>query len=84
MTSRPRTALATTLAATAVAFVAGLTVAPPASANVLCYGAGVSGTITGTHDEGPFCNFDTPLPVVCTTPKTGLTPTIDVWAEACA
>jgi hypothetical protein len=76
-------ALSTTITATAAAFVAGAAFAVPAAqANQLCYSAGVSGTITGTHNTPRLCQT-TGLPILCTTPETGLGDTIGVHAEAC-
>ena len=79
---RFRIAVGTTITATAVALVASAAFAGPAQANYLCYSAGVSGTITGTHDSPRPCVY-TNLPILCTTPSAGLLPTIEVHAEAC-
>lgn len=73
---------ATTVIATTVAFVAGVAAAAPASAGYLCYGAGVSGTITGDRDVPTTCVW-TVLPTLCAAPEAGLEPTIGVHAVAC-
>lgn len=76
-------ALATTSTAGAVALAAGLTGgSSTVQASTLCYGAGVSGTITGTQSTPVEC-FTSGLGAICTAPATGLSPTIGVWAEAC-
>jgi uncharacterized membrane protein len=80
--TRLRAAVATTVSATALAFVAGVAASTPAQADQLCYGAGVTGTITGTHSVGPTC-VNTGLPALCTTPSTGVGTLIGAWAEAC-
>jgi uncharacterized membrane protein len=80
--TRLRAAVATTVSATALAFVAGVAASTPAQADPLCYGAGVTGTITGTHGVGPTC-VSTPLPALCGAPVAGISPTIGVWVVAC-
>jgi hypothetical protein len=79
---RMRAAVTTTVSATALAFIASVAASTPAQAEDLCYGAGVTGTITGSHGVPVFC-AQTVLPTLCTTPTAGLSPTIGVWAEAC-
>jgi hypothetical protein len=82
LSNRRRITGGTTITATAIAFVSSLAFAAPAQANPVCYQAGVSGTITGTHDTPRVCE-PTNLSVVCTTPSASLLPTIEVHAEAC-
>lgn len=83
-TQRLRLAVGTTVTATGIAFVTSTALAGPVSvqANELCYGSGVSGTVTGTHSVPTTCVY-TDQPVLCTTPSAGLSPTIGVNAEAC-
>lgn len=73
------TAITTALTATGIALVAGTSAV---QANPVCYGAGVFGTVTGTHDVPTTC-VPTNLPVVCTAPSAGLAPTIGVHALVC-
>jgi hypothetical protein len=80
--TRLRAAVATTLSATALAFVGGVAASAPAQAEDLCYAASVTGTITGTHTVPERC-VSTPLPALCTTPDVGLGTLFDVWVEAC-
>ena len=85
MTShRLRMAVGTIAAATGIAFIASSASTGPIAvlANDLCYSAGVSGTITGSRDTPRRC-VGTTWTVVCTTPSVGLSPTIEVHAEAC-
>lgn len=82
LSHRLRIAVGTTITATAVSLIAGTAFAGPAQANYLCYSAGVSGTITGTHDTPRPCVY-TGLPMLCTTPDASLLPTVEVHAEAC-
>jgi hypothetical protein len=80
--NRLRAAVATTVTATALAFVAGIAASSPAMAENVCYAAGVTGSITGTHNVPERC-VGTPLGALCTTPSTGLGTLINVSAEAC-
>lgn len=82
-TLRLRVAVGTAIATTTLGVVAGFAFAQPASANEMCYGAGVYGTVTGTHSVGPYCIL-TNGPTVCVEPSAGLTPTLDAWVTACA
>jgi len=79
-----RFAVGATVAATGIALVASTALTGPSAvrANQLCYGAGVYGTVTGTHDAPTTC-VPTSQPVLCTTPSAGLSPTIGVRAQAC-
>ncbi|MCW2572922.1 MAG: hypothetical protein JWO88_2980 [Frankiales bacterium] len=80
--TRLRAAITTTVSATALAFVASVAASTPAMADDLCYGGGVTGSITGSHGVPVFC-VQTVLPSVCTTPTTSVGTLIGVWAEAC-
>jgi hypothetical protein len=84
LSHRLRIILGTATTAAGVACVASAAFASPVAieANPLCYGAGVSGTITGTQHVGPVC-VPTNLPVLCVAPTAGLGTTIGVDAEAC-
>ena len=53
--NRLRAAVATTVTATALAFVAGIAASSPAMAENVCYAAGVTGSITGTHNVPERC-----------------------------
>jgi hypothetical protein len=79
---RLRATIATTVSATALAFVASVAASTPAMAEDLCYGGGVTGSITGSHGVPVFC-AQTVLPSLCGTPSTGVGTLIGVWAEAC-
>lgn len=80
--TRLRAAVATTVTATALAFVAGIAASAPASADDLCYAAGVSGSITGPHDVPEMCSHTT-FPAACVFPATGVGTLIGAYAEAC-
>ena len=81
--TRLRAAVATTVGATALAFVAGITGAAPASADNLCYSASVSGSITGPHSVPREC-FLTSFPAACVYPASGVGAFLTFAAEACA
>jgi hypothetical protein len=82
-TRRLRSAVGTTLAATALSFVASAAFAAPiAMANPLCEGADVSGDWIGAHDPVLVC-VPTPLTVACASPQAGLEPSLEVSALIC-
>ncbi|MBK5307702.1 MAG: hypothetical protein JJD92_13535 [Frankiaceae bacterium] len=79
---RLRSAVGTTIAATALAFVASSVFAAPAAmANPVCAGASVSGDIV-TFNVPTRC-VDTNLPTLCTAPEAGFSPWIVVHVDAC-
>jgi hypothetical protein len=80
---RVRSTVGTTVAATAVAFVASAAFAAPiAIANPVCAGADAQGTIIAPH-QPPLVCVPTNLSTICTTPRAGLDPTIEVSAVLC-
>lgn len=80
---RVRSAIGTTVAATAVAFVASAAFAAPAAiANPVCAGADVKSYLLAPH-QPPLVCVPTNLSTICTTPEAGLGSTIEVSAVLC-
>jgi len=70
------------LGTSALLAVLGIAAATPAHADPICAGVTVSGTATGTHQVGPYCQ-PYPWPVLCMTTRAGLDPTVLVRTYVC-
>ena len=82
-TRRLRSAVGTTLAATALAFIASTAFAAPiAMANPVCAGADVTGSLVSPH-QPPLVCVPTSFSTLCTTPEAGLGSTIEVSVVLC-
>jgi hypothetical protein len=80
---RVRSAVVTTLAGTAVAFVASSVFAAPiAMANPVCAGADVTGSLVSPH-QPPLVCVPTSLSTLCATPEAGLGSTVEVSVVLC-
>lgn len=70
------------LGTSAVIAALGIAVAAPAQADPICVGATVSGTATGTHEVGPYCQ-PYPWSTLCAKTGVGLDPTVVVRTFVC-
>ncbi len=70
------------LGTSAVLAALGVAVAAPAQAYPICVGATVSGTATGNHEVGPYCQ-PYPWSTLCMKTGVGLDPTVMVRTYVC-